>query len=127
MTLLLKSMSAAIALCLMFAGSALADGDAAKGANFVKGRCTTCHSLEKGGGNRIGPNLYGVVGRHSASVADYSYSGAMKNSGIVWTPDKLTPFLHNPRATVPGTKMTFAGIARDEDIANTIAYLATLK
>jgi cytochrome c len=115
------------ALSLACAGTALADGDAAKGAAFAKGRCGVCHTFEKGAGNKIGPNLFGVFGRRAGSVADYSYSGAMKNSGIVWTADKLKVYLHNPRATVPGTKMTFAGIVRDEDIENTIAWLASLK
>ncbi|MBI1213142.1 MAG: c-type cytochrome [Alphaproteobacteria bacterium] len=123
----IQTAAAIAALIATSAGNAMADGDAAKGANYVKGRCTVCHSIEKGGGNRIGPNLYGVYGRHSASAPGYSYSGAMKNSGIVWTADKLKVFLHNPRVAVPGTKMTYAGIPRDEDLANTIAYLATLK
>jgi cytochrome c len=68
-----------------------------------------------------------VFGRHAASAANYTYSGAMRRSGIVWTPDKLKVFLKNPRATVPGTKMTYAGIVRDEDNANTIAFLAKQK
>jgi cytochrome c len=124
---LLKTTAVVGALSSVCAGSAWADGDAAKGEAYAKGRCGVCHTLEKGAANKIGPNLFGVFGRHAASVADYTYSGAMKNSGIVWTADKLKVFLHNPRAVVPGTKMTFAGIVRDEDIANTIAWLATLK
>jgi cytochrome c len=106
---------------------AWAGGDAAKGATYFKGRCGQCHTAERGGPNKIGPNLFGVYGRHAASVANYTYSGAMKNSGIVWTADRLAPYLRSPRSVVPGTKMTFAGIVRYEDVANTIAYLATLK
>jgi len=112
---------------LLSVNAAWADGDAAKGAIYFKGRCSVCHTSEKGAGNKIGPNLFGVFGRHAASAADYTYSGAMKNSGITWTADKLSAFLHSPRTVVPGTKMTYAGIVRDEDLANTIAYLATLK
>jgi cytochrome c len=115
------------ALGMACASPAFADGDAAKGAVFAKGRCGVCHTMERGAANKIGPNLFGVVGRPAASVADFSYSGAMKNSGIVWTADKLKVFLRSPRTLVPGTKMTFAGIVRDEDLANTIAWLATLK
>jgi cytochrome c len=110
-----------------FATSVYAEGDAAAGANFFKGRCAACHTAAKDAGNRIGPNLFGVFGRRAASVADYNYSAAMKASGIVWTTDKLKSYLANPRAVVPGTKMTFAGIRKDEDNANTVAYLATLK
>ena len=122
----LKAVATAGAM-LLSTSNAWADGDAAKGATYFKGRCSVCHTAEKGAGNKIGPNLFGVFGRHAASVADYTYSGAMKNSGIVWTADKLAAFLHNPRGTVAGTKMTYAGIVRDEDLANTVAYLATLK
>jgi cytochrome c len=110
-----------------FATSVHAEGDAAAGALFFKGRCAACHTAAKDAGNKIGPNLFGVFGRHAASVADYNYSAAMKGSGIIWTAEKLKPYLANPRAAVPGTKMTFAGIRKDEDITNTIAYLATLK
>jgi cytochrome c len=117
----------AIALSVAGAGSASAAGDAAKGATFFKGRCAQCHTAEQGGPNKIGPNLFGVFGRRAGLAANYSYSGAMKNSGIVWTADKLAAYLKNPRAVVQGTKMTYAGIVRDEDNANTIAYLATLK
>jgi cytochrome c len=127
LSLLLKTVGMFTALSLACIGSAWADGDAAKGEAFAKGRCGVCHSTDKGGPNKIGPNLFGVFGRRAASAADYTYSGAMKNSGIVWTADKLTLFLHSPRAVVPGTKMTFAGIVRDEDNANTVAWLATLK
>ena len=117
------------AIALVFAGAsgAWAAGDAAKGGTFFKGRCAVCHTTESGGANKIGPNLFGVFGRRAGAAATYSYSGAMKNSGIVWTADKLAAYLKNPRQVVPGTKMTYAGIVRDEDNANVIAYLATLK
>ena len=122
-----RTIGFAFAFAAAGAASAWAAGDAAKGATYFKGRCSTCHTAEKGGINKIGPNLFGIFGRRAAATAGYSYSGPMKNSGIVWTADKLTAFLHNPRLAVPGTKMTYAGIVRDEDVANTIAYLATLK
>ena len=112
---------------VFFAGEALADGDAAAGATYFRGRCTSCHTADKGGANKIGPNLFGVYGRRAGLASGYSYSSAMQASGIVWTADKLKPFLTSPRATVPGTKMTFAGISKDQDAANVIAYLATLK
>lgn len=121
------ALCAAMVLSAVFAPNAHADGDAAAGAKFFKGRCAVCHTADKGAGNKIGPNLFGVFGRRAASAADFSFSAAMKASGIVWTADKLKLYLANPRGTVPGTKMTFAGIRKDEDNANTIAYLATLK
>lgn len=117
----------AIAIGVASVTSASAAGDAAKGGTFFKGRCAQCHTADKGGPNKIGPNLFGVFGRRAGLAANYSYSGAMKNSGIVWTADKLAVYLKNPRLAVPGTKMTYAGIARDEDNANIVAYLATLK
>jgi len=118
---------AAIFLSSGIATNALAGADAAAGAAFFKGRCAQCHTSAKGAGNKIGPNLFAVLGRRAASLPDYNYSAAMKASGIAWTMDKLKLYLANPRGVVPGTKMNFAGIRKDEDNANTIAYLATLK
>lgn len=102
-------------------------GDPAKGER-VFARCKACHTIEEGGPNRVGPNLHGVIGRPAASVADYSYSKAMKEAaekGLVWTPETLDPYLQNPRKTVPGTKMAFAGLPKESDRADVIAYLAS--
>ena len=104
----------------------LAAGDAAKGADVYK-RCAICHNAENGGGNRIGPNLFGVVGRPAGSVAGYSYSSAMKNSGITWTNDVLAEYVTNPKKKVPGDKMSFPGLSDTNQIADLIAYLDTLK
>ncbi len=101
-------------------------GDAAKG-KIVFQRCAICHRAEKDGGNGLGPNLFGVVGRKAASVADFSYSPAMKASGITWTADKLTAYVAHPAAVVPGNRMAFAGIPDPADAADLVAYLATLK
>ena len=73
----------------------------------------------------MGPVLNGLFGRKSGSVEGYNYSDANKNSGLTWDEATLTDYLKNPRAKVPGTKMTFAGLKKDEDIANVIAYLKT--
>ena len=105
----------------------MADGDAAAGATYFRSRCSSCHTSEHGGPNKIGPNLFGVYGRRAGLATGYTFSSALQASGIVWTPDKLKAFLANPRMALPGTKMTFAGISKDTDNANTIAYLATLK
>jgi cytochrome c len=88
--------------------------------------CETCHTFEKGGPNRVGPNLWGVVDRKKASEAGFNYSAAMKSAGGTWTFDDLNKFLTNPRQDIPGTAMTFAGINRDRQRADVIAYLRTL-
>ena len=90
--------------------------------------CGTCHSFGKGEAAMIGPNLYGVVGGPHAHMAGYDYSDAMKAMhDKQWTVDELNEFLYNPRAHIPGTKMTFAGIKNDQDRANVIAWLKTLQ
>jgi len=85
--------------------------------------CELCHNLGKGQGNKIGPDLYGVVGRAVASEAGFSYSAALKAKGGTWTFDALNTWLINPRADVPGTLMTFAGISNEHQRADVIAYL----
>jgi cytochrome c len=90
--------------------------------------CQTCHNFDKGGPAMIGPNLYGVVGGPHAHMAGFDYSDAMKAMhDKIWTVDELNEFLYNPRAHVPGTKMTFVGIKNDQDRANVIAWLKTLQ
>ena len=96
-------------------------GDAAAGKTvFIQ--CQACHSLKEGE-NRVGPSLHKVIGATAGHVADFRYSDANKGSGIVWTEEKLFEYLKNPRATVPGTTMAFAGIADPQKRANLIAYL----
>jgi len=104
----------------------LAKADAAAGQKY--GRvCGTCHSFGKGEGAMIGPNLYGVVGGPHAHMEGFDYSDAMKAlKDKKWTFDELNEFLFNPRAHIPGTKMTFAGIKNDQDRANVIAWLRTV-
>ena len=103
---------------------AAADGDATKGASTFN-VCKACHRIGPSARNTVGPELNGVVGRKAASVADYSYSSALKAAGITWDEATLTQWLHSPRTLVSGTRMTFAGIRKDEDVANVIAYLKT--
>jgi len=88
--------------------------------------CGTCHSFGKGEAAKIGPNLYGIVGSKHAHMAGFDYSDAMKAMTGDWTFDELNEFLFSPRAHVPGTKMTFAGLKNDQDRANVIAWLRTL-
>lgn len=101
-----------------------ADGDAAAG-KTVFNVCKACHTIEAGGPNRVGPNLHGIVGRKAGSHDGFSYSPAMKDSGITWDEAKLNEYLKDPKATVPGNKMAFAGVKDDAKRADLIAYLAS--
>jgi cytochrome c len=85
--------------------------------------CLTCHNMAKGQGSKVGPDLYGVVGRAVASVAGFNYSSALKAVGGNWTFDSLNKWLTNPRGDVPGTLMTFAGISSEKQRADIIVYL----
>jgi len=90
-------------------------------------KCQACHSFEKDGPNKVGPDLFGVVGRDRASHAGFNYSPAMKAKGGKWTEDDLYQFIQSPKGFVPGTAMGFAGISKDSERADLIAYLNTLK
>jgi cytochrome c len=103
----------------------LASADPTRGANVAK-QCQTCHTLDKGGPNRTGPNLWGIVGRPRASEPGFNYSAAMKAKGGTWTIDELNSFLTNPRGYIPGTAMTFTGLPRGPQRADVIDYLNTL-
>ena len=92
----------------------------------VAKQCTICHNLQEGQGPKVGPDLYGVVGRPVASVPGFNYTAALKAKGGTWTFDALNKWLTDPRADVPGTAMTFAGIANEKQRADVIAYLNTL-
>jgi cytochrome c len=90
-------------------------------------KCAACHSFEQGGANKVGPNLWGVVNRPIAAHEGFSYSAALaEKSEQVWDYEQLSAFLANPKGYAPGTKMSFAGLKKDEERADVIAYLRSL-
>jgi cytochrome c len=102
-------------------GSAMAQDVSAGEKVFVK--CKACHQIGEGAKNAVAPVLNGVVGRPAGTYPGYAYSEANKNSGITWDEATLKEYLKNPRAKVPGTKMIFPGLPKEEDVDNVIAYL----
>jgi cytochrome c len=99
-------------------------GDVTSGAAVFK-VCTACHAIGPGATNRLGPELNGLIGRPAASVPGYSYSTAMKNSGLTWDVATFQKYIDAPRSVVPGTKMTFGGIHDPKQIDDLTAYLAS--
>jgi cytochrome c len=96
------------------------------GQKLFKKKCKVCHSVDQGGKNKIGPNLYGVVGHSIAGHPGYSYSGALKDHGGVWTLEALDHWLTKPKDFAPGTKMSFGGFKKPGDRAAVIAYMMSL-
>jgi cytochrome c len=86
-------------------------------------QCRACHSLEKGGINKVGPNLYGFFGQAAGQAEDFAYSDALQESEIVWTPETLDRWLARPSEFLPGNRMVFVGVRRPTDRASLIAYL----
>ncbi len=105
-------------------GALLAAADISRGERTFKGQCTTCHTIEEGGANGTGPNLHGVVGAAKHHHADFNYSAAMTDLGGTWTYEDLNHWLENPSSFARGTSMSFAGLRKDPDRINVIAYLA---
>ncbi len=100
----------------------LASADIAAGEKAFK-RCGTCHTVENGGANKVGPNLYNVVGAGKGHASGFAYSDALTSLGGEWTYENLNAFFANPKGYAPGTKMNFAGLKKVQDRANIIAYL----
>lgn len=114
----------AAAAWLAPAAGALAAGDAADGEKIFTTKCKVCHQIGEGAKNFVGPELNGIIGRKSGSAPDFNYSEANKSSGITWDEASLNEYLTNPKAKIPGTKMIFAGLPKESDRENVIAYLS---
>ncbi|SFQ60012.1 cytochrome c [Roseivivax halotolerans] len=136
---MLNKLLAASALVILPAGFALAQDDAAGGdqeyeitgdaeaGERVYRKCQACHMVGEDAQNRVGPQQNGIIGREIAALEDFNYSDALVEkgeAGEVWTPENLNAFLENPREWAPGTKMSFAGLRKEEERADVIAYLA---
>lgn len=105
-------------------GVLLASADAGAGERVFK-KCASCHSFEPGGGNKVGPALWGVIGRDKASLGDFAYSDALASLPGAWTAENMSEFLESPKAYAPGNKMTYRGLSKAEDRAALIVYLQT--
>ena len=116
----------ALATLIALPATAASAADVAHGQVVFK-QCAVCHNFKAGGTAKIGPNLWGVVGRKAGTAPGFTYSAAMKGFGKVWTPALLDTYLTAPAKTVPGTKMAFAGLKNPADRADVIAYLQTGK
>ncbi len=111
------------------AGAALAEGDPAKGEKIYK-KCKACHQVGDGAKSKVGPMLNGIVGNEIASVDGFKYSKAFvakKEEGLVWTEEVLDAYLTKPKKYIKGTKMSFAGLKKEQQREDLIAYLITLE
>ncbi len=106
-------------------GKLMASANLEKGEAQMK-KCSTCHTVAQGGPNRVGPNLYEVLGRKKGAVSGFAYSDSLIEHGGDWDYEALFKFLYKPKQYIKGTKMGFAGVRKHEDIADIVAYLRSL-
>jgi len=114
---------AAATLAAAMSLTQVAHAQNAEAGEKVFARCKPCHRIGEGAKNLVGPELNGLDGRHSGSVAGYNYSEANKKSGIVWNEQSFAKYIKDPRADIPGTKMLFPGLKDEKQVADIWAYL----
>ncbi|MEZ0172005.1 cytochrome c family protein [Microvirga sp. TS319] len=115
--------SLVLSAAILLAGLAQAQAQDAAAGEKVFAQCRACHQIGPNAKNAVGPELNGVIGRHSGSVEGYNYSPANKNSGLTWDEATFREYIQNPRAKVPGTKMIYAGLKDEQKINDLVAYL----
>ena len=118
----MRAILSSLLLVLPFLAQPAAAQDAAAGERSFN-KCRACHQVGESARNMGGPELNGLIGRHSGAVEGYSYSAANKNSGLTWDETTFTDYIKDPRAKIPGTKMIFGGIKNDKEIKDLIAFL----
>ncbi|BCB21324.1 cytochrome c-550 [Bosea sp. ANAM02] len=120
--MIMRAILAGLVLLLpLLAQPAAAQDISAGERSFAK--CRSCHQIGEGARNLVGPELNGLIGRHSGAVEGYSYSAANKNSGLTWDEATFAEYIRNPKAKIPGTKMIFVGIRSEKEIQDLIAFL----
>jgi len=120
-----SALAAAFSIALICAAGTVAaqSGEASRGERLFNQQCKTCHTVDKGGANGLGPNLFGMFGRKAGETGSFASSEAIKKSGITWDDGSIAEYLKDPKAKVPDTKMVYAGLKRPEQMADMIAYL----
>src|SRR5471030_3197813 len=118
------TLSMLVVMMSQVAVSATLSQDVAAGKTSFN-KCLACHAVGDGAKNKVGPELNGIDGRHSGTAPDYNYSDANKNSGITWNKDQFLDYIKDPKAKIPGTKMTFAGIKNETEANNLWTYLSS--
>ena len=119
-----RSMKTALAaLVILAAGGGAASAQDAAAGEKIFAKCKACHQIGEGAKNAVGPVLNGLIGRKTGSIEGYSYSDANKDSGLTWDEATFKEYIRNPKAKIPGTKMVFAGLQKDEDVDNILAFL----
>ncbi len=119
----MRGLVAVTLMALAGAGVSQAQAQDAAAGEKVFAVCKACHQIGETAKNSVGPELNGLIGRHSGSVAGYSYSAANKNSGLTWDEATFREYIKDPKAKIPGTKMVFAGLKDDKKIDDLIAFL----
>lgn len=119
------ALAAAFSMALICVAGTVAaqSGEASRGERLFNQQCKTCHTVDKGGANGLGPNLFGMFGRKAGETGAFASSEAIRKSGITWDEASVAEYLRDPKGKVPDTKMVYAGLKRPEQMADMIAYL----